>query len=83
MNFEVKKNERRVRFMESSLFGGAKTNEVESYLIYTAKKYCNNCYLITIPSNQLQSGFEYRVLSSPIGAMGSVAQQGIVTFSYK
>lgn len=83
MNFEVKKNERRVRFMESSLVGGVKTTEAESYLIYTAKKYGYSCYLITIPGNQLQSGFEYGIICSRIGAVGQTTQQALVTFSCK
>lgn len=83
MNFEVKKKERRIRFMESSLAGGTKTEESESYLTYNAKKYGENCYLITIPQSELQQGCEYGVLSSPIGAMGNATQQAIVTFGYK
>ena len=82
MNFEQKKKERRVRFMETKLTG-TETNESEAYLTYNAKKYGESCYLITIPESQLLNGCEYGILTSAVGAAGNVNQQPIVTFSYK
>jgi len=83
MTFEIKKSERRVRFMESSVVGGVKSNEAESYITYNAKKYGDSSYLITIPATALQQGGEYGIICSKIGAAGQTAQQALVTFSYK
>ncbi len=82
MNFEQKKKERRVRFMETKITG-TEMSESESYLTYNARKYGETCYLITIPQSQLKSGCEYGILSSEVGAVGSTTQQAVVTFSYK
>lgn len=83
MKFEQKKKERRVRYLESSLAGGVQTNESESYVSYYAKKYGENCYLISVPTSSFEKGAEYGLLASQFGAAGKVAQQAIITFSIR
>ncbi len=83
VNFEKKRNQRRVKFMESSLVGGVESNEDESYLPYEAKKYGDNSYLITIDKSRLVRGNQYGILTSVIGAAGNVGQQALLTFGYK
>ena len=83
VNFEIKRKQRRVKFMESSLVGGVESNETESYLPYNAKKYGDKCYLITIDKSLLVTGNQYRILTSVVGAVGSIGQQAMLTFGYR
>ena len=83
VNFEIKRKQRRVKFMESSLVGGVESNETESYLLYNAKKYGEKCYLITIDKSLLVTENQCWILTSVVGAVGSIGQQAMLTFGYR
>ncbi len=83
VNFEMKRKQRRVKFMESSLVGGVESNEAESYIPYSARKYGEKSYLISIDRSLLAPRQQYGILTSVVGAAGNVGQQSLLTFGYK